>query len=53
MPTALFFDTSDLIAVLDDDWELVTVDDDVPRRTLNHDGQAVTVRAAMVRARRG
>jgi hypothetical protein len=31
---------------------LVTVDDDVPRRTLNHDGQDVTVRAAMVRARR-
>jgi SAM-dependent methyltransferase len=52
MPTALFFSTSDLTAVLDDDWELVTVDDDVPRRTLNHDGQAVKVRAAMVRARR-
>ncbi len=52
MPTTLFFATSDLTAVLDDDWDLVTVDDDVPRRTLNHDGQAVTVRAAMVRARR-
>ncbi len=53
MPAAAFFTTADLIAVLDDDWGLVTVDDDVPRRTLNHEGRDVTVRAAMVRARRG
>ena len=52
MPTTVFFATADLTAVLDDDWELVTVDDDVQRRTRNHDGQDVTVRAAMVRARR-
>jgi SAM-dependent methyltransferase len=52
MSAAVFFTTADLIAVLGDDWVLVTVDDDVPRRTLNHDGQDVTVRAAMVRARR-
>jgi SAM-dependent methyltransferase len=52
MPTTVFFATADLTAVLDDDWELVTVDDDVQRRTRNPDGQDVTVRAAMVRARR-
>jgi hypothetical protein len=52
MSTAVFFNTADLVAVLDDAWVLVTVDDDVERRTLNHEGQDVTVRAAMVRARR-
>ena len=30
----------------------VTVDDDVPRRTVNHGGAEITLRSAMVRARR-
>lgn len=52
MPGPVFFTTADVVGVLDDGWELVTVDDDVPRRTANHDGQVVQLRSAMVQARR-
>lgn len=52
MPGAVFFTTADVVSVLDDGWELVTVDDDVPRRTVNHGGAEITLRSAMVRARR-
>lgn len=49
---AVFFTTDDVIAVLDDGWELVTVDDAVSRRTADKEGEPITVRAAMVQARR-
>ena len=49
---AVFFTTDDVIAVLDADWELVVVDDAVSRRTADKAGQPITVRAAMVQARR-
>ena len=49
---AVFFTTDDVIAVLDADWELVAVDDAVSRRTADTKGEPVTVRAAMVQARR-
>jgi SAM-dependent methyltransferase len=52
MPTAVFFTTADVAAALDERWELVSVDDDVPRSTVNLDGEAVTLRSAMVRAHR-
>jgi SAM-dependent methyltransferase len=52
MPGAVFFTAADAVAVLDDEWELVTVDDDVPRRRANIDGTAVMLRSAMVRAHR-
>jgi SAM-dependent methyltransferase len=53
MPGAVFFTAHDLVAVLDEEWELVTVDDDVPRDTLDAEGRPIRLRAAMVQARRG
>jgi SAM-dependent methyltransferase len=52
MPGAVFFDTQDVLAALDDEWEIVRADDNVPRRTINHGGSEVTLRSAMVTARR-
>ena len=52
MPEAVFFTTADVTAVLGDGWDLVTVDDDVPRKTVDHGGETVMLRAAMVLARR-
>jgi SAM-dependent methyltransferase len=52
MPGAVFFTTDDLVATLDEEWELVVVDDDVPRHTADKHGETITVRAAMVQARR-
>jgi hypothetical protein len=48
----VFFTTDDLIAVLDAGWEMVAVDDAVSRRTADREGEPITVRAAMVQARR-
>lgn len=53
VPGAVFFTTADVLAVLDDGWELVTVADDVARRdAVGLDGRPVTLRSAVVRARR-
>lgn len=52
MPGAVFFTTDDLVATLDEGWELVVVDDDVSRHTADTQGQPITLRCAMVRARR-
>ncbi|WP_082686738.1 class I SAM-dependent methyltransferase [Mycobacterium sp. IS-3022] len=52
MPDAVFFTSADVVSVLDEGWELLTVDDDVPRRTANHGGAEITLRSAVVRARR-
>lgn len=53
MPGAVFFTTGDVLAALDGgDWELVTVDDDVPRHTAGHGGAEVMLRSAVVQARR-
>ncbi|MFI5506142.1 class I SAM-dependent methyltransferase [Mycobacterium sp. NPDC051804] len=52
MPGAVFFTTDDLVAVLDKDWEIAVLDDDVRRRTADRQGEPITLRAAMVRARR-
>lgn len=53
MPGAVFFSTADVVPILDDGWELVTVEDDTLRREVtDHDGRPVTLRSAVVRARR-
>jgi hypothetical protein len=52
MPGAVFFSTADVVAVLDDGWDLVKVDDDVPRGTADLEGRPITLRSAVVRARR-
>jgi SAM-dependent methyltransferase len=52
VPGTVFFTTVDVLEVLDDGWELVTVDDDVPRRVAAHDSRETTLRSAMVQARR-
>ena len=52
MPDAVFFTTADVTAVLDDGWQLLTVDDHVPRRTVDHGGETVMLRSAVVLARR-
>lgn len=53
MQEAVFFTTADVLAVLDENWTLVTVEDDVPRRDVTDGaGRAVTLRSAVVRARR-
>jgi SAM-dependent methyltransferase len=53
MPDAVFFSTGDLVTVLDEGWELVVVDDDVPRHTVDVEDRPITLRCAMVQARRG
>lgn len=52
MPGAVFFTTDDLVAALDEGWQLVVVDDDVPRHTVDAEGRPITLRCAMVAARR-
>lgn len=52
MSGAVFFSTADAMAVLDDQWELVAVDDDVPRDTIDLEGRPITLRSALVQARR-
>ncbi|KUH85606.1 MULTISPECIES: class I SAM-dependent methyltransferase [unclassified Mycobacterium] len=52
MPDAVFFTSADVVSVLDEGWELLTVDDAVPRRTADHGGAEITLRSAVVRARR-
>lgn len=52
MPGAVFFTTADLLAVLDDQWDLVTVDDDVPREMTDLEGRPIRLRSAMVQALR-
>lgn len=53
MPGAVFFSTADVVTVLDEAWDLVTVDDEVWRRDdIDQEGRPITLRAAVVRARR-
>ncbi|MDV3123421.1 class I SAM-dependent methyltransferase [Mycobacterium sp. 21AC1] len=52
MPGAVFFTTADLLAVLDDQWDLVTVDDDVPREMTDLEGRPRRLRSALVQALR-
>jgi SAM-dependent methyltransferase len=52
MPGAVFFTTADVVAVLDDGWDLATVDDHVLHDTADQEGRSITLRAAVVRARR-
>ncbi|MGW0163048.1 class I SAM-dependent methyltransferase [Mycobacterium sp. NPDC003323] len=54
MPEAVLFTTADVVSVLGDGWELVSIDDDVPRRTVT-DGarQTMLLRSSLVQARRG
>jgi hypothetical protein len=46
------FRSSDVTTVLDDGWDIEIADDDVPHRVTAHDGQAITGRSAVIRARR-
>jgi SAM-dependent methyltransferase len=52
VPRDVFFTTADVVEVLDDGWELVTVDDAVPRAATDREGRPLTLRSAVVRARR-
>jgi 2-polyprenyl-3-methyl-5-hydroxy-6-metoxy-1,4-benzoquinol methylase len=52
MPGAVFFSTADVVTVLDDQWDLVAVDDEMPRNTQGHQGQSIMLRSAVVRAQR-
>lgn len=52
VPRDVFFTTADVVEVLDEEWELVTVDDAVPREATDRAGRPVTLRSAVVRARR-
>ncbi|WP_006242263.1 class I SAM-dependent methyltransferase [Mycolicibacterium tusciae] len=53
MPGAVFFTTDDVAAALDEGWEPVVVDDDVPRHTVDAEGRPITLRCAVFQARRG
>lgn len=53
MPGAVFFSTADVVAVLEEGWDLVKVDDEVWRRDVtDQEGRPITLRSAVVRARR-
>jgi 2-polyprenyl-3-methyl-5-hydroxy-6-metoxy-1,4-benzoquinol methylase len=53
LPSAVFFTTDDVVGALGGEWDFVAVDDDVPRHTADKAGQPITLRSAMVAARRG
>jgi SAM-dependent methyltransferase len=52
MAGEVFFSTAEVLAVLDEDWEPVTVDDAVPRESADREGRPVLLRSAVVAARR-
>ncbi len=52
MPQAVFFTSADVTAALDDRWELVRVDDDLPREVTGPDGSPLRLRSSLVQARR-
>jgi SAM-dependent methyltransferase len=52
VPDSVFFTADDVVAVLDDEWEVLTADDDVPRKMTSHEGRPLELRSAVVRARR-
>lgn len=52
MPTAVFFTSADVTAVLGEQWEVLRADDDVPRDVVGRDGQPIRLRSSLTQARR-
>lgn len=52
MPTAVFFTSADVTAVLGKHWDVVRADDDVPRDVVGRDGQTIRLRSSLTQARR-